>query len=257
MTVNVPTREHWDGVWEKTTLERPLHNQLLSSIAEHISFSEATILEIGCGSAVDSIKMAQDGATVYATDYSLPALNHARQNRDRQKVEMELVAGDLFSLPYPSQSFDLIFSQGLLEHFTEVDKAVAEQMRVLKPGGLLCIDVPQTWSLYTLYKRWHMRRGTWFAGWETNFSLPELRGLMARQGLEIVSDYGYFYFPALFFGVRNLHTLNERYQLPAWLSDGMKQRVENGWKWLEDQSWYYRWLACIGVIGRKPAETHS
>jgi hypothetical protein len=29
--------------------------------------------------------------------------------------------------------------------------------------------------------------------------------------------------------------------------------IEEMWRWLERQRWYYRWLGCIGVIARKPA----
>lgn len=248
-----PDRALWEGVWEKSTIARPIHETILQALAEAHPIPGARTLEIGCGSAVDSVELAARGARAVAMDYSLSALEVARRHMQARQVSIQLAAGDLFHLPFPDDIFDIVFSQGLLEHFPDPMPAIIEQARVVRPGGILCVDVPQTYSLSTIHKRYHIRRGTWFAGWETNYTLPQLEGMMQRAGLQVVSSYGWLYFPALLYGFRNLHTLNERYKLPVWLSQGMKDRIERGWRWLERQRWYYRWLNCIGVIARKPA----
>lgn len=244
-----PSRQHWDGVWQATTVERPVHTHLIAAVARVVRLEGAKALEIGCGSAVDSAELARRGVQTFAADYSLPALAHARTaNRE----SLRLAAGDTFHLPYRSDTFDLVFSQGLLEHFSDPTPALRDQARVVRPGGYLCVDVPQTWSLATLVKRWQIWRGAWFAGWETSFSLPQLEKLLQAQGLDVVTSYGWLYFPALLFGLRNLHTLDTRRRLPFWLSPAAQQRVERSWTWLERQRWYYRWQGCVGVIARKP-----
>lgn len=248
-----PDRARWELVWEKSTIPRPIHETILEALAQAHPIAGARTLEIGCGSAVDSIELAARGARAAAMDYSLHALEVARRYMQARHITIALVSGDLFHLPFGDSSFDIVFSQGLLEHFSDPMPAVIEQMRVVRPGGILCIDVPQTYSLSTIHKKYHIRRGTWFAGWETNYTLPQLEEMMRRAGLQIVSSYGWRYFPALLYGFRNLHTLNERYKLPIWLGQRTKDRIERGWRWLERQRWYYRWLNCIGVIGRKPA----
>jgi SAM-dependent methyltransferase len=168
---------------------------------------------------------------------------------DRQ-AHLSLVNGDTFCLPYPDAAFDLVFSQGLLEHFADPVPPVREQIRVLRPGGYLCVDVPQTLSPVTLRKRWHVWRGTWFAGWETSFTLGQLERLLREQGLGVVTSYGHIY-PELGNALRNLHTLDERRALPVWFGPAAKRRVEGLWRWLESRRWYYRFMACIGVVARK------
>jgi ubiquinone/menaquinone biosynthesis C-methylase UbiE len=246
-----PDRTLWESVWKKSTVVRPVHEAILEAVEHVLDMHGAKILEIGCGSAVDSTELALRGARSTAVDYSLHALMHAQRHAAEQEAQVSLAAGDLFRLPFADATFDLVFSQGLLEHFTEPMPAIAEQIRVIRSGGFLCIDVPQTYSLLTLHKRRHIQRGTWFAGWETNYSLPQLEGMMRQAGLEVCRSYGWLYFPSFVYGVRNLHTLNERYNLPIWISENMKKWVENGWRWLEKQRWYYRWMGCIGVIGQK------
>jgi SAM-dependent methyltransferase len=246
-----PDRKLWEGVWEKSTVARPIHEAILEGLEHVIDLRGAKVLEIGCGSGVDSAEIALRGGRSTGVDYSLHALSHAQRHILARKAAVALAAGDLFRLPFANSTFDLVFSQGLLEHFNDPVPAIIEQIRVIRPGGFLCIDVPQTYSLLTLHKRWHMRRGTWFAGWETNYSLPQLENIMRGVGLEVSWSYGWLYFPSLAYGFRNLHTLNERYKLPLWLNNETKQRIERGWCWLEKQRWYYRWMGCIGVIGRK------
>ncbi len=209
-----PDRNLWEGVWEKSTVSRPIHEAILESLAQVIDLRGARVLEIGCGSAVDSAELALQGARSTAVDYSLHALKHARRHIAARQAQVSLAAGDLFRLPFGDAAFDLVFSQGLLEHFNDPMPAIIEQIRVVRPGGFVCVDVPQTYSLLTLHKQRHIRRGTWFAGWETNYSLPQLENMMRQAGLQVIRSYGWLYFPALFYGFRNLHTLNERYKLP-------------------------------------------
>lgn len=246
-----PTRDHWGRVWQRTTIDRPLHRHLIEAVGAALELDGATVLEIGCGSAVDCSELARRGARTFAADYSRAALQRAQGYIAGDGDHTRLAAGDTFRLPYRTGAFDLVFSQGLLEHFTDPVPALREQLRVVRPGGLLCVDVPQTWSLATLSKRWQIRRGTWFAGWETSFSLPQLERLIAAQGAQVVSSYGWLYFPSLVFGLRNLHTLDERHRLPLWLDAAAKRRAEERWRWLERQRWFYRWLGCVGVIARK------
>ena len=249
-----PDRELWESVWERARIERPVQTHILRAIDKVTSVRGKDVLEVGCGSGVNSVALMSRGANVVALDYSLHALRHTQHNAQIHSVKLNLAAGDLFRLPFADASFDIVFSQGLMEHFLDPMPGLIEQLRIVRPGGFLCVDVPQTWSLGTVYKRWHMRRGTWFAGWETSYSLPVLEALMREAGSEVVHSYGWLYFPAFVYGIRNLHTLNERHNLPFWLSQSVKARVEDGWCWVEKQRWYYRWLGCIGVIGRKPLE---
>jgi len=146
--------------------------------------SNPKVMEVGCGTAIDSLCLASRfGATFYASDLSHRALLVARQLATHFPKPVFLVGADLKTMCFPDESFDLVFSQGVLEHFPEPDPIVAEQARVTKVGGFVIIDVPQRFNLYTLYKRFQIYRNAWPYGWETQYSAHNLRKLGRRHGL--------------------------------------------------------------------------
>jgi SAM-dependent methyltransferase len=66
------------------------------------------------------------------------------------------VRGDAFQLPFPDEQFDLVFSTGLLEHFSNPAILMREMIRTLRPGGLFFSDVvPLKFSL--VRSAWYMR----------------------------------------------------------------------------------------------------
>ena len=104
----------------------------------------------------------------------LNSLNIIKNIATEEKVEVNPVGGNAFSLPFPDASFDLVFHQGLLEHFRqkEANNLLKENIRVLKSGGLLLVDVPQRYHIYTVMKHILIALDKWFAGWEREFSIP-------------------------------------------------------------------------------------
>ena len=99
-----------------------------------------------------------------------------------------------------------------------------------------------------------MRKNTWFAGWETEFSLSELTDLLRSSGLRPIMSYGHGYYPPTLLGIRNLHTFDQRHQLPFHLPTNVRQSVESVWLRLEAAQWFHRWLANIGVIAQKNSD---
>jgi ubiquinone/menaquinone biosynthesis C-methylase UbiE len=151
--------------------------------------SRPKVMEVGCGTAIDSLFLASRfGATFYASDLSHRGLLVARRMATHFPKPVYLVAADLNAMCFPDESFDLVFSQGVLEHFPEPDRVIAEQARVTKRGGLVIIDVPQTFNLYTLYKKYKMYKASWPYGWETHYSARKLKRIGHRHGLEPVAS---------------------------------------------------------------------
>ena len=109
------------------------------------------------------------------------------------KVKLELILDDATKSKLKSNSFDLIFSQGVVEHFKDPHHIISEQIRILKKGGFLIIDVPQKFNPYTIFKHKKIKKGTWQYGWETEFSLPRLKNLGKKYGLVPVESIGYGY----------------------------------------------------------------
>lgn len=93
-------------------------------------------LEVGCGRGSLSAYFADAGWDCTLLDLSPRALERAQEAFKKEKLPAQFDIGDCLALPYPDNSFDLVFSIGLLEHFQEIDRVISEQLRVLAPGGL-------------------------------------------------------------------------------------------------------------------------
>ena len=93
----------------------------------------ARILEVGAGSGRDSLHLAGLGARVTILDYSESALAATRRACGEAEG-VELLRGDALALPFPDKSFDVVFHQGLLEHFRDPMPLLLENARVLAPG---------------------------------------------------------------------------------------------------------------------------
>jgi ubiquinone/menaquinone biosynthesis C-methylase UbiE len=157
-------------------------------------------------------------------------------------------------LPFKDETFDVVFHQGLLEHFRKpkADDLLKENIRVLKKGGLLCVDVPQRWHIYTAMKKTLIAIDKWFAGWERSFSVPELQALMKTHGLEIVHTYGEWMYPSLFYRVTREALRKIGIKLPLYpkipLVFPIRKLLRNT---LRDTPIAYYTALSMGVIGRK------
>jgi SAM-dependent methyltransferase len=102
-------------------------------------------------------------------------------------------------MPFRDASIDVVFHQGLLEHFRDPLPLLRENVRVLAPDGVLLVDVPQRFHLYTVLKHLLIALGRWFAGWETEFTIGELEGLMREAGVTVTRRYGSWMVPGLLY----------------------------------------------------------
>lgn len=195
-----PPASVWDHFWSARTNLSEVYGtdgrvvEALEGIGDWVG---RTILETGCGSGRDGIEMARLGANVVLLDLSLPALLASRGAATEATVSVSLVLGDALRLPFKTESLDGVFHQGLLEHFRDPSGLLAENVRVLRRGGALLVDVPQTLHPYTILKKAAMPLGLWFAGWETQFTPRKLRRLLVASGLRVDCVYGRWFNPSL------------------------------------------------------------
>lgn len=100
--------------------------------------SNNTVLEIGCGTGLFSDKVSISGAKIIATDLSENLLQIAREKKiPNTKFEV----ADAHHLQYADNSFDIVFGSSVLHHL-EMDVALREVFRVLKPGGKIVFAEP-------------------------------------------------------------------------------------------------------------------
>lgn len=196
MKIKEPDQSVWDRFWaRKKDLSKvyPASPTILKTIYGHFPHVEKLkILEVGPGSGRDSAELAKRGADVYVLDFSAESLRTVEALRLREHIEDNLhcVRGDAFRSPFPDGTFDLIFHQGLAEHFVDSKPLIVENARILKPGGYLLCDVPQTVHPYTVIKHILIAMGKWFAGWEKQFTIGQLRALLTGAGLVPEYEYG-------------------------------------------------------------------
>ena len=94
------------------------------------------VLEVGCGSGLDAIEFANNGAIVTAVDITDNAIQQTMQNSIEAGINITVMP-TLQSqfLPFPNDSFDCVYSFGVLHHIPDVEVMLEEIHRVLKPGG--------------------------------------------------------------------------------------------------------------------------
>jgi len=100
------------------------------------------ILDVGCGDGVHSIALAQNNMeSLYCgVDISLEAVKVAHKRiRELNRKNFDFQVGNVFSLPYRPDSFDVVFSYGVIAYTGMPQMAISEMIRVSKPGGLIGI----------------------------------------------------------------------------------------------------------------------
>ncbi len=114
------------------------------------------VLEIGAGVGTDLSRFAQHGARVTDVDLSAGHLEHAKENFALRGLTGRFVHHDAETLPFPDNSFDLVYSNGVLHHTPNTAHVVGEIRRVLRPGGRAIIMMYAENSFnYWYWLVWH------------------------------------------------------------------------------------------------------
>jgi ubiquinone/menaquinone biosynthesis C-methylase UbiE len=119
-------------------------------ILEQVEFERwaaRDVLEAGCGIATDGMRFVRAGAHYTGIDFSPTALDLARRRLELEGGSARFVRGSIVELPFPDASFDLVYSNGVVHHLPESDRAITEFHRVLRPGGTAIIMVYNRASL--------------------------------------------------------------------------------------------------------------
>ena len=109
-------------------------------------FKGKLVLDVGCGMGRFAEVATRWGARVVGIDLSEAAEVAAKNLADREFVALQ---ADVFSLPFAPESFDMIYSMGVLHHTPDCEKAFKALPQYLKPGGMIAV-----W-LYSAYNKWY------------------------------------------------------------------------------------------------------
>jgi len=178
------------------------------------------VLEIGCGRGfyLKTLKTVWPGLNITGIDVNQKYLDKARNFLEG--LDVKLIVGDATKLPFKNQTFDRIIASEVLEHIPNDQKAIYEMHRVLKPGGIVLITVPNknypflwdplNWTLERIFKTHIPSNIWWLAGiWADHVRLYDKEGLkskLEKAGFEVEKTWRatHYCFPFshfLFYGI--------------------------------------------------------
>jgi SAM-dependent methyltransferase len=195
------TSLHEDTAGQDHPIDRASRSWALRGLRRHLSSDTGTILEVGCSSGylLTDLRQGWSRADVIASDVVLASL---RQLAIRLP-DVAFLRFDVTACPLPDASVDAVVMLNVLEHVDDDAGAVAAVARILRPGGVLILEIPAGPRLYDAYDRYLQHRRRYAAG--------TVRQLVRAAGLEILEEthHGFLaYAPFALVKLRNRRALS-------------------------------------------------
>jgi 2-polyprenyl-3-methyl-5-hydroxy-6-metoxy-1,4-benzoquinol methylase len=153
-----------------------------------------TLLDLGCNWGRWTIAAARAGWRATGIDRGKKSVRAAKRVAEQLGIDADYVLGDVRELPFPNASFDAVFSYSVLQHLAknEISTVVAEIRRVLRPGGIVWIEMPNARGPLNLVRQ--ARRGfSAGAGQDVRYwTIPELRAKFGAIGAVSIAADGFF-----------------------------------------------------------------
>ena len=168
-----------------------------------------SVLEVGCGAGVDLARFAKGGAEVTGVDLAPSAIELARANFSQQGLRGRFEVADGEHLPFPDNSFDLVYAHGVVQYTANPRQLVEECRRVLKPGGE---------AVFQVYNR---------VSWLNGLSKLMKVGL-EHDDAPVLLKFSIGEFRRLVSGFAKVAIVPERFPVKSRLHGGWKGAVYNG-----------------------------
>jgi ubiquinone/menaquinone biosynthesis C-methylase UbiE len=153
-----------------------------------------TMLDGGCGTGFFSKHAVKRGADVTAVDIAESLVEITK----RKVPGMNGITASILELPFLNNQFDYVFSSDVIEHTPNPYIATLELIRVLKPGGKLCITVPNRsfWYFSVLIANALKLRN--YHGYENWVPYRKYKKFLEKNGIKIHMYKGVHLFPFVF-----------------------------------------------------------
>jgi SAM-dependent methyltransferase len=168
---NVTGKDAVKAFWESEACgerygseQERLRYVLEPQIPAFAGFESATgkrVLEIGVGMGADFQRWLSAGADAVGVDLTERAVELASERVRRAGYSPDIRVGDAERLPFQDSEFDLVYSWGVLHHTPDTERAFAEAIRVLRPGGELRVMIyhRHSWVAFAAWVRFCLLRG--------------------------------------------------------------------------------------------------
>jgi 2-polyprenyl-3-methyl-5-hydroxy-6-metoxy-1,4-benzoquinol methylase len=184
--------KEWNNFWKdkqnKKIAKPSLSKIRMMSILDKYVDKNMTVLDAGCGSGFFSNYFISKGCNVYSVDYSEEALEITKKmtNNKACKYLRRDLLDESMCLEFNS-TFDLIFTDGLFEHFpqNEQKKILETFITIRNKNGLIVTFVPNRYSFWTVIRPIFM----WGIE-EVPFTLKGLKSLVEGVGQKVIENSG-------------------------------------------------------------------
>jgi len=108
------------------------------------------VLDLACGPGFISCELARMAGTVTGVDISEELIFTAHQAKVSEKADnVSFLTGNVYDLALPENAFDFVYARFLFQHLEKPQLALSNILRVLKPGGILCVlDIDDNWTSF-------------------------------------------------------------------------------------------------------------
>jgi ubiquinone/menaquinone biosynthesis C-methylase UbiE len=133
----------------------------IPKFAEFERWRNKRVLEIGVGLGTDLVRFARGGANLSGIDLTEAAIDLVRRRLALENLDANLRVADAEALPFADESFDLVYSWGVLHHTPDTERAISEIWRVLRPGGetRVMLYSRRSWVALGAWARYALLRG--------------------------------------------------------------------------------------------------
>src|SRR5918911_4038366 len=139
------TREYFDAI---EAYRYEVYAPWMKALIGFDQFRGKRLLEIGCGTGTDLLQFARGGAEVIGVDLTPRSIEIARRRFAVYGQSGTFAIGDAENLAFPDDSFDAVYSFGVLHHTPDTGRAIREIRRVLRRGGRAIVMLYHRASLY-------------------------------------------------------------------------------------------------------------
>ncbi len=142
------TRAEYEEFFDRYDRYRYQKEAHILTNLDRIDFRGKRVLEIGLGQGADAEQIVNRGGKYSGVDLTDESVKRVKMRFSLHRLEYETIErSNALQLPFDDDTFDIVFSHGVLHHIPEIKKAQTEIARVLKPDGKLVVMLYAKWSL--------------------------------------------------------------------------------------------------------------